>query len=140
MKLTKSQLKQIIKEEIEEILPRSEAAAKTYDELAAQIAEMILAHDKELFGEAGGMDRGALLYVLAQTEKRYNELAAQGLQFSNEDGGQKNSAGMAYDLADAISGMEAGETTSEQMDAYIELFRALDAVGVDLERVMMAAL
>ena len=39
MKLTKSQLKQIIKEEIEEILPRSEAAAKTYDELAAQEEE-----------------------------------------------------------------------------------------------------
>ena len=43
MKLTKSQLKQIIKEEIEEILPRqpNRAAAKTYDELAEQIAEMI---------------------------------------------------------------------------------------------------
>ena len=77
MKLTKSQLKQIIKEEIEEILPRSEAAAKTYDELAAQIAEMILAHDKELFGEASGMDRGALLYVLEQADEKYNELAAQ---------------------------------------------------------------
>jgi hypothetical protein len=84
MKITKSQLKQIIKEEIEEILPRSEAAAKTYDELAAQIAEMILAHDKGLFGEAGGMDRGALLYVLEQAEKKYNELAAQEREEKNE--------------------------------------------------------
>ena len=63
MKLTKPQLKQIIKEEIEEILPRSEAAAKTYDELAAQIAEMIRAHEQEHW-EGGRMDRGSLLYVL----------------------------------------------------------------------------
>ena len=76
MKLTKPQLKQIIKEEIEEILPRSEAAAKTYDELAAQIAEMIRAHEQEHW-EGGRMDRGSLLYVLEQAEKKYNELAAQ---------------------------------------------------------------
>jgi len=71
MKITKAQLKEIIKEEIEEILPRSEAAAKMYRGLAAQIAEMILDLDKELFGPSGGMDRGALLYVLEQTEKMY---------------------------------------------------------------------
>ena len=74
------------------------------------------------------------------TKTQLKQIIKEELQFSKEDDGQKNIAGMAYDLADAISGMEAGETTSEQMDAYIELFRALDAVGVNLQRVMTAAL
>ena len=93
MKLTKSQLKQIITEALEDQPaspmgppgPGKTAAVPTgipgtramYARvLAEEIAKMIRAHEREHW-EGGRMDRGSLLYVLEQAEKKYNELAAQ---------------------------------------------------------------
>ena len=93
MKITKSQLKQIIIEALEDQPaspmgprgPGKTAAVPTgipgtrvmYARvLAEEIAEMIRAHEQEHW-EGGRMDRGSLLYVLEQAEKKYNELAAQ---------------------------------------------------------------
>ena len=91
MKLTKSQLKQIITEALKDQPaspmgpPSPGKTARTEDHatramyarvLAAQIAEMIRAHEQEHW-EGGRMDRQSLLYVLEQAEEKYNELAAQ---------------------------------------------------------------
>jgi len=80
MKITKSQLKQIITEALED-QPASPMGppgtqAMYARVLAEEIAKMIRAHEQEHW-EGGRMDRGSLLYVLEQAEKKYNELAAQ---------------------------------------------------------------
>ena len=93
MKITKSQLKQIITEALED-QPASPMGRPSVGKTAAvptgilgtramyarvlaeEIAKMIRAHEQEHW-EGGRMDRGSLLYVLEQAEKKYNELAAQ---------------------------------------------------------------
>lgn len=75
MKITKRQLARIIKEETSGLQLRR-AQDKAALALAEDIARMIRDHDQEHW--EGGMDRGTLLFILEQAEKKFNELLAQG--------------------------------------------------------------
>jgi hypothetical protein len=83
MKITKAQLKEIIKEELSEadwsspspgLDPRGEEAAEEYRHLAEQIGDMIRAKAEDMFGKSARMERGSVMYILDQAMKHYERL------------------------------------------------------------------
>ena len=80
MKITKAQLKEIIKEELSEakrsmaspgLDPRGKEAAEEYSHLAKQISDMIRAKAEDMFGESARMERESVMYILDKAMEHY---------------------------------------------------------------------